>query len=47
MANPSLLWQLTLPDGSSAHCLLFPTWPTHTLVWDVNEKDHHIHHFRD
>ncbi len=47
MANPTLLWQLTLPDGSSAHCLLFPTWPTHTVVWYVNEQVHQIHPFRD
>ena len=47
MANPTLLWQLTLPDGSRAHCLLVPTWPTHTVVWYVNEQVHQIHPFRD
>ena len=36
-----------LPDGSRAHCLLFPTWPTHTLVWYLNEQVHQIHPFRD
>ncbi len=28
-------------------CLLFPTWPTHTVVWYVNEQVHQIHPFRD
>ncbi len=47
MANPTLLWRLTLPDGSSAHCLLFPTRPTHTVVWYINEQVLQIHPFRD
>lgn len=38
MAKPTLLWRFRRSDGTTAHCVLVPSWPRHTLIWFVSQQ---------
>jgi len=47
MAPPETLWEIQLPDGSRARCVLAPARPKHVLVWYVDDDIQGVAEFED